>query len=75
MRCYNLSILNFQKLTDYGPLPLRILAGNTFIVHGLPKFEDVAGTQGFFGIVGIPPELAVHIGLLEVIGGYAAGPY
>ena len=69
MRCYKLSILNFQKLTHYGPLPLRILAGITFIAHGLPKFEDVAGTQGFFGSVGIPPELAVPIGLLEVIGG------
>jgi putative oxidoreductase len=61
--------LNFQKFTHYGPLPLRIFAGITFIAHGLPKFEDVAGTQGFFGTVGIPPELVVPIGLLEVIGG------
>ncbi|HEX2472184.1 MAG TPA: DoxX family protein [Nitrososphaera sp.] len=53
----------------FGPLPIRILAGILFIVHGLPKFEDVAGTQGFFGSVGIPPELVVPIGLLEVIGG------
>lgn len=64
-----MSILNFQKFTHYGPLPLRIFAGITFIAHGLPKFEDVAGTQGFFGTVGIPPELVVPIGLLEVIGG------
>lgn len=61
--------MNFQKFTHYGPLPLRIFAGITFIAHGLPKFEDVAGTQGFFGTVGIPPELVVPIGLLEVIGG------
>jgi putative oxidoreductase len=60
--------MNFQKLIHYGPLPLRILAGITFIAHGLPKFENVAETQGFFGSVGIPPELAVPIGLLEVIG-------
>jgi putative oxidoreductase len=52
-----------------GPLPIRILAGILFIAHGLPKFEDIGGTQGFFGSVGIPPELAVPIGLLEVIGG------
>jgi len=52
-----------------GPLPIRILAGIVFIAHGLPKFEDIGGTQGFFGSVGIPPELAVPIGLLEVIGG------
>ena len=53
----------------FGPLPIRILAGILFIVHGLVKFEDVAGNQGFFGSVGIPPELVVPIGLLEVIGG------
>ena len=56
-------------MTHYGPLPLGIFVGITFIAHGLPKFEDVAGTQGFFGTVGIPPELVVPIGLLEVIGG------
>lgn len=61
--------MTFKKLLMLGPLPIRILAGITFIVHGLPKFEDVAGTQGFFGSAGIPPELAVPIGLLEVIGG------
>ena len=53
----------------FGPLPIRILAGITFIAHGLPKFQDVAGTQGFFGNIGLPPELALPIGLLEVIGG------
>ena len=58
-----------QKLMSFGPLPLRILAGITFIVHGLSKFSDVAGTQGFFGSVGLPAELAIPIGLLEVIGG------
>ena len=52
-----------------GPLPIRILTGILFIVHGLPKFEDVAGSQGFFGSVGIPPEFVVPIGPLEVIGG------
>src|SRR5215211_9042298 len=58
-----------KRLIMLGPLPIRILAGILFIAHGLPKFEDIGGTQGFFGSVGIPPELAVPIGLLEVIGG------
>ena len=58
-----------SKLIMFGPLPIRILAGITFIVHGLPKFENVSETQGFFGSMGLPPELAVPIGLLEVIGG------
>jgi putative oxidoreductase len=61
--------MNSHKLLAYGPLPIRILAGITFIAHGLPKFEDIAGTQGFFGNIGLPPELALPIGLLEVIGG------
>jgi putative oxidoreductase len=61
--------MNSPKLSAYGPLPIRILAGITFIAHGLPKFEDIAETQGFFGSIGLPPELALPIGLLEVIGG------
>jgi putative oxidoreductase len=58
-----------EQLLMFGPLPIRILAGILFIVHGLPKFEDIISTQDFFGSVGIPPELVVPIGLLEVIGG------
>jgi hypothetical protein len=46
-------------LLMFGPLPIRILAGITFIAHGLPKFEDVTGTQGFFGNIRLPPELAL----------------
>ena len=59
------------KLFLYGPLPLRILAGIAFIAHGIPKLTDPAMTQGFFGNIGLPPELAIPIGLLEIIGGFA----
>jgi putative oxidoreductase len=58
-----------SKLMIFGPLPIRIMAGITFLAHGLPKLEDVAGTQGFVGSIGLPPELALPIGLLEIIGG------
>ena len=34
------------------------MAGITFILHGLPKFENLQGTQGFFASVGIPADLA-----------------
>jgi putative oxidoreductase len=61
--------MNSYKLLVYGSLPIRILAGITFLAHGLPKFENIARTQGFFGSIGLPPELALLIGLLEVIGG------
>ena len=47
----------------------QYVAGITFVAHGLPKFENIAGTQGFFGSIGLPPELALPVGLLEVIGG------
>ena len=63
--------MNIQKLTLYGPLPIRILAGIAFIAHGIPKLTDPAMTQGFFGNIGLPPELAIPIGLLEVLGGFA----
>jgi putative oxidoreductase len=58
-----------EKISTFAPLPIRIIAGIAFILHGLPKFENLQGTQGFFASVGIPAELAMIIGLLEVIGG------
>jgi putative oxidoreductase len=53
----------------FGPLPIRILAGIVFIVYGLPKFENISVNQGYFGSLGLPPELVLPIALLEVIGG------
>lgn len=38
-------------------------------LFGLPKFENLKGTQGFFASVGIPTDFAMVIALLEVIGG------
>ncbi|MDN5847548.1 MAG: DoxX family protein [Candidatus Nitrosocosmicus sp.] len=58
-----------EKISAFSPFPIRIIAGIAFIFHGLPKFENLQGTQGFFASVGIPAELALVIGLLEVIGG------
>ena len=62
----------YEKLAQYGPLPIRILAGIAFIIHGLPKLSDIAGTEDFFAnMVGLPAAMALPIGLLEVIGGIA----
>src|SRR5918911_971315 len=62
----------YEKLAQYGPLPLRILAGIAFIIHGLPKLSNITGTEHFFAnMVGLPAALALPIGLLEVIGGIA----
>lgn len=61
--------MSLLKISTFAPLPIRIMAGIAFILHGLPKFENLQGTLGFFASVGIPPELAIVVGLLEVIGG------
>lgn len=60
-----------NSVFSYGLLPIRIMAGLTFIAHGVPKFFDVSGGYGFFQSVNLPPELFVPIALLEVIGGLA----
>jgi putative oxidoreductase len=59
----------FEKITSFSPLPLRIIAGISFIMHGLPKLTVLDKTQGFFGHLGLPPDLALPISLFEVIGG------
>lgn len=61
--------MHTEKISAFAPLPIRLMAGIAFIVHGLPKFENLQGVQGFFASVGIPAELALPIALLEVIGG------
>lgn len=45
------------------------MAGIAFIVAGLPKLQNISINQGYFGSLGLPPELVVPIALLEVIGG------
>jgi putative oxidoreductase len=37
----------YEKLAQYGPLSIRIVAGIAFIVHGLPKLSNIAGTEDF----------------------------
>jgi hypothetical protein len=32
----------YEKLAQYGPLPLRILAGVAFIIRGLPKLSRIS---------------------------------
>ena len=63
--------MNSLQLMKFGPLPIRTLAGLTLILHGLPKITDISGVQRFFPNIGLPPELAIPVALLEVIGGLA----
>jgi putative oxidoreductase len=41
------------------------------MIHGITKLLDILGTQNSFANMGLPPELAIIIGLLEFIGGLA----
>ena len=57
------------KISDFGPLSLRIIAGIGLMMHGFPKLLDVPGTGNSFTNMGLPPELVLIIGLLEFIAG------
>lgn len=55
------------------PLIIRIIFGISFILHGFPKLQNLAGTAQFFSKLGIPvPHIsAPFVGGLEIIGGIA----
>ena len=40
--------MNNPQLMKFGPMPIRILAGLTLMLHGLPKITDISGVQSFF---------------------------
>lgn len=58
-----------KNILTFAPLPLRIVAGIGLMMHGFPKLVDIPGTQNSFMNMGLQPEIAVIIGLLEFIGG------
>jgi uncharacterized membrane protein YphA (DoxX/SURF4 family) len=44
-----------EKLAQYGHLPIRILAGIAFIIHGISKLSNISGTEHFFSnMIGLP---------------------
>ena len=56
-----------HRLHDLTHFGLRITVGVLFIVHSIGKFDVSA--KGFFSSVGLPADMAILIGLLELIGG------
>ena len=64
------------KLIEWGPLPLRLMLGFSFIYHGFPKVSSVEGHQTFAKMlsamsVPAPGLMAWVAGLVEVAGGVA----
>ena len=62
-------MINSLKLLAYGPLSIRIVIGILFVIAGWQKLSNLPQTQGYFVMMGLPQEIAVLIGLLELIGG------
>jgi putative oxidoreductase len=54
---------------DGGALILRLIIGAVFILHGLPKLENMSGTVHFFATLGMVPFMAYFVCWLELIGG------
>ena len=62
-----------NRLHSLAPLPLRLMMGVGFAVHGWPKVFSTAGHQAFVGAlagmgVPLPHGLAWLVGVLEVAG-------
>jgi putative oxidoreductase len=53
---------------QFGPFPLRIVLGITFLAHRIPSLADFARVQGFVGSLGLPPEIAFVVATLEIGG-------
>jgi putative oxidoreductase len=63
--------LNPTTLRSTGMLVLRVVVGVTFLLHGLDKLGDLAGTEQLFSSLGIPgPALmAPLVAVTEAVGG------
>lgn len=56
---------------QFGPFPLRIMIGITFLAHRMPSLVDFGQVQDFVGRVGLPPEAAFVVAILEIGGAIA----
>jgi putative oxidoreductase len=60
-----------MRLMQFGPLPLRITIGITFLAHRVPSLADFGQVQGFVSRIGLPPEAAFIVATLEIGGAIA----
>lgn len=58
-------------MAKYAHLAGRILLALIFVIAGIGKFNDPAGTTAYMGSVGLPAILLWPTILLEVLGGIA----
>lgn len=55
--------------SKFSPLALRLVFGILFLIHGISKFQQMAGTEQFFTKLGLPHIAVPLIALVEIIGG------
>jgi putative oxidoreductase len=62
-----------DRTAGYAALLLRVVTGVLFLIHDAVKIFifTPAGTAGFFGSIGLPPQLAYLAMALELVGGVA----
>ncbi len=53
----------------FGLLLLRLTVGGIFLYHGITKFQNLEGTIGFFGKLGLAPFWAYLVATVETVGG------
>jgi putative oxidoreductase len=62
-------VTQFRYHKAWGMLLLRLATGMVFLNHGWMKVNNLAGAEGFFGKLGLPPGAATFVALVEVVGG------
>jgi putative oxidoreductase len=62
-------VTQFRYHKAWGMLLIRLAAGVVFLNHGWMKVNNLAGAEGFFGTLGLPPGAATFVALIEVVGG------
>lgn len=53
----------------FGLLLLRLTVGGLFLYHGITKLQNMDGTIGFFGSIGLAPFWAWLVAIVETAGG------
>ncbi len=60
-----------EQLKTYSPLIARLFIGGFFLLAGVGKVADIAGTAGYIQSVGLPGFLAWPSAIFEVLLGLA----
>lgn len=60
-----------EQLKTYSPLIARLLIGGFFLLAGVGKVADIAGTAGYIQSVGLPGVLAWPAAIFEIALGLA----